>query len=727
MIQRRWRLKVGSAAYVDVHPRYNSSFSDVQELQDEQMFFRRKLAGELTFQRADFDLIHAASFETEFLCVLQELVGGTWVSVPVVGKFYKTDFTLIDTDNKIISVTLTTFDEYEPVLNGMDFEYDLITLAPPTVDVNFVIQPVFQVVALQPNGSGVLNNFLGGVFFESTLIDTPTAGNLTIDYSFGLVGLYGVMMGVGEGIDPDISGEYVDEDNTPGDRKWRRKDGLYRIQIELIGPDFRNIVKRVSDNVTVYEGTLNDGFDDAVFTSTTSSDTTVFRNFSIYARLLMRSDTVAGDPTGVIDIPDPDIVSDHGNYTKVIGIGNSDPATYGTPWQDVISVSDNHSTTAERWGKFASDSFLFANEYFVSPTNDNQDSTYPISRSEWQQASCWWNYDDVLRTFQESAALAVTVVGYKLSDVINSLLTAIGATCDHQDDSTYSDFLYSVSNTIRTDRMVPVITPKSNVLVGQYDQPAQKAPIRLREVLELTKWFYNAYWYIFESRFIIEHRHFFDNGLSYGGANVGADLTALLEPRTGLTWGYRTSKYRYEKERLPNRIESKWMDDVSRPFEGYPIQVNSVYVNKGSVEQRQITKFTSDIDFFNVAASDISTSGFVFFDCMEDGADLNVPFLEITLSADETYKLQNGYAAFVFAHENYHRHGLPAPDVTLNRVDITATTTIRSKVQEIVISLSDEINPYELIETNLGQGRAKKIDQNLSGKDYKITIMHDTQ
>lgn len=725
MIQRRWRLKIGSANYVDVNPRYNSEFSDIQEVENGEMFYRRRLDGELTFQRTDFELLHAAPFQTEFRCILQEIVGGVWTTIPVVGRFFKTDFSIIDEDNKTIVVKLKTFDVYEKILEKMDYEFDLITIAPPTVDVNFVIQPIFQVIAIQPDGSAVMNNFLGGIFFETTLIDTPTPGNLTVDYYFGYVGNFGVMMGVGEGIDPDVSGEYVDEDNNPADRKWRRKDGIYRIQVEILGADFRQIIKRVSDNVTVYTGTLNAGFDTAIFTSVTTTDTTVFRNFAIYARVLTRTDIIDATPT--FDIPVPDIVSDHGNYTKVLGIGNSDPAAYGTAWQDTIYARDDHSTTAERWGKFSSTSFLFANEYFVSPTGDNQDSIYPISRSEWTEASCWWEYDAVLRAFQESGAFPVTVVGYKLADVINSLLTEIGATVVHQDDPSYSDFLYAATNAIRGSRLVPVITPKSNVLIGEYDQPAQKAPIRLREVFDLLKIFHNAYWYILETKLIVEHRHYFDNGKSYTTPGVGVDLTTSLEPRTGLPWSYRTSSYKYDKDRLAERLEFKWMDNVSKPFEGYPIQVNSDYVNRGQVEQKQLTRFTSDIDFFNVAASDISKEGFVLFECDEDGADLNVPFLEITVDTDETYKLQNGYASFLHAHETYHKHGLPATDVNLNRQDITATTTIRTKNQELEIALGSDVDPYELITSNLGNAKIESIEQNLSSKSLKLRLKLDTE
>jgi len=667
----------------------------------------------------------AQPLEMEFRILLQELSGGTWTSLDV-AKFFKTDFELVDIDNKTIVVTPKSFDSYEKLLAGISREYDLITLAPPTVDVNFYIQPIFQVVALPPSGTAVMNNFLGGVFFETELIDTPTPGNLTTDYNFGYVGSFGVMVGVGEGISPDVAGEYVDEDNDPTDRKYRRKDGLYRLESEIIGIDFRWVIKRVSDNVTVYTGTLNDGFDTAIFTSTTTTDTTVFRNVAVYARLLLRKDTIAGHPATVVDIPDPDIVSDHGNYTKVVAIGNTDPAAYGTGWQDVISVLDGHSTTPDRWGKFAATSFLFGGEYFTSPTGSNQDSIYPISRSEWTGAAVWWNYDSVLREFQESAALQVTTVGYKLSDVIDSLLGAIGATLTHQDDPTYSDFLYGTSNPIRGGRLVPVITPKSNVLVGQYDQPAQKAPIRLREVLDLLRDFYNAYWHISESNFIIEHRHYYDNGKSYTGAGIGIDLTAALEPRTGKPWSYRTSNYKYDKEALPSRIESKWMDNVSQAFEGYAIDINSPYVNIEDIAQKRISRFTSDIDFFNVAASDISKEGFVLFDCVEDGTDLNVPFLEIEVSADERYKLQNGYASFLHAHPQYHKHGLPAESVNMNRQDITATTTIRAINQELEISVGSEVDPYLLITSTLGNAKVERIEKNLSSGSLKIQLKHDT-
>lgn len=739
VLQYRIRLKVGSAAYVDVHPRRAGEDSTiVTEAEKGEMYYRKKLNMKLTFQRSEYDLIDAAAFDTEFRILLQENIGGVWTSLNV-ARFWKTDCTF-DVDNKTIEVTPTTFDVYEKVLEGMEKEFNLISLEPPTVSVNYVRQATLQVYF---PGSSYVNSYLDGVWFEepvSAFQTTPAPGDpydttnhlaMLNTYGFGVYAPSGVfdwarVVIPGSGLTINVAGVYLSDaysvDGIPNG-SYTREDGVYTIQAFNTSPG--NITWRITLNsgpTVVYAspevpspnffyGQAPHTTPSLTFTSLTSSQTVQGYLFLPYVRLLTNKETVSGDATVLLPT---DNQFPNGNFLRALPISTAN-----------IEVSATSSTTPTRWGKVSEDAIYNIGQYFVKPTLT--ETLMPVLSTTWTAASAWFWLDTTLRDLQQEASEAITLKDcYKLSDVINKLLSTIGATVGHADDSTYSDFLYAATNAIRGSRLVPVITPKSNVLIGEYDQPAMKAPIRLREVLDLLRDFHNAYWHISESKFRIEHRHYYDNGKSYTTPGVGIDLTTQLEPRTGLPWSYRTSNYKYDKEKLPERIESKWMDRVSQPFEGYAIQVNSAYVNRGNIQQKQIPKFTSDIDFFNVAASDISKDGFVFFECELDGTDLNVPFLEITVDTDESYKLQNGYASFLYAHETYHKHGLPATSVNLNRQDITATTTIRTKSQELEIAVGSAIDEYKLITASLGNGKIERIEQNLSSKSLKLQIKHDT-
>lgn len=750
MLKYRFRLKIGSAAYVDCHPRWSGNdTSIVTEQGENEMYYRDKLAAKLTFQRSDFDAIHAAPFETEFRVLLQEFISGSWTSLNV-AKFFKTDFELVDEDNKTIVVSPITFDVYEKVLEGMDKEYDLIALAPPTVSVNYLRQAILQIYL---PGASYIANFTDGVYWELPVTPfntTPPPGGtddgthhdaMLNDYGFGIGRGFSApddglpnyaRVVIPGGI--DVSGvyqarTYTDINGTPQitqtpSSSYLRLDGLYAIVEDSAQPvgSVKYYIRRVSDNVDLYEtpvfstpyspfGQPPHSSPNATFEGLFSANTCEAYQFMPYVRLLTNKDMVGSDST--VELPDDDPFSP-GVFTHALPIETLN-----------FEYGYESSTTPSRWGKVSEDAIYFGGEYFVKPTST--ETLMPVAATTWTAAFAWFWFDNDLRDLQVAASDAITLKDcYKFSDVINTLLTTIGATVGHDDDPAYSDFLYATSNAIRGSRLVPVITPKSNVLVGEYDQPAQKAPIRLRELLDLARDFWNAYWHISETKFKVEHRHYYDNGKSYTTPGIGIDLTTALEPRTGLPWSYRTSNYKYDKERLPSRFEFKWMDNVSKPFEGYPIDINSTYVNRGSVEQKRLSRFTSDIDFFNVAASDIDKNGFVLFECEEDGDELNVPFVEITVDTDETYKLQNGYASYLYAHETYWRHGLPATDVNLNRQDITATTTIRTKNQDLEIAVGSDVDEYLLITSKLGNAKIAKIEKNLSSKSLKITLKHDT-
>ena len=264
------------------------------------------------------------------------------------------------------------------------------------------------------------------------------------------------------------------------------------------------------------------------------------------------------------------------------------------------------------------------------------------------------------------------------------------------------------------------------MVVGDYDQPAQKAPIKLSEVFALLWYFHKCKWYIDDSnRLRIEHIHFFKNGLSYDSQQIGANLTTQLEPKTGKAWGYWQNKYKFDKSKLPERFEFSWMDDTSVPFDGFPIDIRSLFVEKGNIENWTIGRFTSDVDFIQSNPAEISKEGFVFFEATESSGTYSLPFVELTVG-DETFKVQNGYAAFMHAHPQYHKYALPATDITINEEDTTATTTIRTKQQEVEFA-SVEPDPMQLITTGLGTGEIEGMEITLSNGTIKIQVAHDTE
>lgn len=736
----RFRLKIGSAAYYTAHPIPDKTWKIQTATDPGEMYFRPKFSGSLIFHGADYDAINSAAFDTEFRILVQEQVGATFQSIQPVLRFYKTDCDF-DADKSQVRVTPQNVDAYREILAGMNKEFNLIDLAPPTVTVNYRKQGVLQVYL---PGSEYIMNYQDGLFWEIpvTVFQTTPQNDGTIDFANHLAMLndYGFGQGTngvtedyarlvisGNGLNPDVSGVY--KSSVYGDNgaatpiSYEREDGVYLIDSYTSSPGNTKIrIKRASDSVSVYEseehpsgwwivGQPPHTTPNVTFRSLTSTSTCQAYGFYPYVRLLTTKTTVLGNATTLL--PDDDPFS-KGVFTHALPIDTLN-----------FKYSAAASTTPTRWGKVSNDSLYFGGQYFTKPTGQNY---MPLLQTTWTAASAWFYLDSDLRDLMQDAGEDVTCKdAYLVSDVIKSLLAAVGTNALHGNTSSFSEFFYgSAANDIRGVPKYAIIVPKSNILNGNYQTPAKKAMIRLSEVLQLLRNFHNTYWYVTgENKFRLEHYQYFHDGNSYAGANVGTSLLGLINPQANLPWSHGTAKWQYEKQDLPERYEFGWMDDVSAPFEGYPININSGYVDKGKVEDKKISRFTSDIDYLHVSSSSVSTEGFVFLECSINEVSYDVPFVDITVSADETYRLQNGWASFLYAHENYWRHGLPATDVNLNGQDITATSVLRTKTQTVEIPRIANFDHYELVESSLGDGRIESSEFDLESGFRAMKIRLD--
>lgn len=714
--------------FTTVTPVIGDGVSKVTRKVDGQEFYREEITGELIFLRDDYTLIAGTSIEKKINLNWEKLDSdGNWATY-YDGYFTKADcsFEIDECGEGICRVTPDTDDKYDNILSGLDKEFNLIDLAPPTTTLNIVRQPIIQVYLYKAD---YVNNYLNGTFWEQEVTQaTASTSDLENVYHFANIGKKVFIPGTGEGLTPDVSGEY--DEVSPGALNYLRTDGKYRLTYRTISP-LDAIIKDEASDAVVYEGVLGEGlFADAPaggFAQDAFAGGTTFTSVvdptsqvqaiatAIFVRLLTNQDTVDGNPTE--DIPASDIVEANANYTKVIGL---DAGTF--------HVSDANNETGSKYGKFDSAALHFAGDYFDVPTLAGDPTIYPVSSSNWLNASYWIEFDATMKARQEDAGDDIVLRDcYKLADALDAILDALDISIRHNETSTYSDFLYGTSNAIRGAVKVPMIAPKSNVVIGEYDQAAKKAPITLADILQLLwaalrcKWHINS-----QGQFIVEHISYYENGGTYTGTTVGADLTTLIDPQTGKNWGWAANRWTYEKENMPERYEFGWMDDVSVPFEGYPIVVRSEFVQKGKVEKEQVALFTSDIDFILTQPVDISKEGFCFFEASQSGNDYLLPFVDITLPDGTEYKLQNGYAAFVYLHPNYHRYGLPASLITLNEADTTALSITRRKIQELGFPIFTQAEPMNLITTGLGSGKVLEIEENVNGEYTKNRIAHDT-
>lgn len=711
----RWTIYTDE--FRDVKPVYEGDLSIQSSREGGEMFFRSRLSGEITFVRGDFDYLLTNVGMSDKVEVSVEEFTGTW-DLLWKGYFYRSD-SVIDEDNRTWTVTPDPLDDYDNVMAAMDREFDLVRLDVPRTQVRFLQQPVIQVYLL---GANYLTNYIGSTHWEQPLaIEPPLQFDLEYTYFFAPSGVY-IIAGDDSVLDPDISGQYI---YTGGSPPIFRDDGVYAMRLNPLvsSPDIQWEVYEVASGTVVYRKALNaalnipaDSFtpNPAPFESLTSSSECHVFFLNIWARILTNEATVDGDPTD--PLPSSDIVEEAYNYTRVLSY-------------EAVSViaSSLHQANAGRWGKFADDSLHFAGEYFVRPTAASG-TLYPLNRSDWTQFSAWLYISaDMQQVLIDGATERIIRDAYKVSDVLKYLLAEIDPLVAHDDGAAYSDFFYSGDNDIRAIRSRLAITPKSNVLKGDYDKPAQRAPIKLGDVMNLLKNAYRVYWHIASNKLILEHVHYYENGLSYTTPGAGEDITTALEPKTGKAWGWRGRRYKYEKEAMPEGFRFAWMDQVSFPFSGYSLDMLSPFIQRGQFEDVNLGNFTSDLAYGLVQPASLSPDGFYLFDADEETGGLFVPTVEVVVSAEEEYYLQNGYACMLYLHDKYHRWALPAPDIRINGAEDEAETVRRAKIQEEQLPAPDGLNPMQLITTAIGTGEIRETTLNISSRSLKITVAHDTE
>lgn len=716
------------APYI-VHPNYKDDLAKEYELETNQRFYRAKLSGKLSFIRDDYDYINNKPFDTTFLLLIEKSNDGgkTWTSY-YSGQFMKTDCTFIDYDKKV-TVQPDTIDEYNDVLAGLEKEYNLITLAPAIQRITINKRPLIQIYV---PGDSIVSCFLGGTNWEQDANATTDQNALVRTYHFALCNILKEIQITSHGSPAVISGLYTGRmatGATPGvftGNLYPELNVNYYIFISqqtIDGTPFGIAlveIRRRSDDVAMfrYQKATTAPFDTLEFdltavegsgaTGTMHAD---MKSYNIYARYLVDVNKIGDLDT--YQLPTDDIVDNNRNYRRAIGYAI-----------DVAFISNNFSDTPTEWG------LADNGKYFAPPYSIYGQTFYPIARSTWRYASLWFGFYLMDWILEEQARKAYTLRdAFPVASCISVLLNQIAPGIKHEATAEYSQFLYGSSNPISGLTFRLLVSQKTNIINGEYQQPAQKAPTTLQQFTNMLRDCFKCYWYIDGGKFKIEHIQFFKNGGSYGGgAIISRDLTKEINLRNGLPWAFNTSEYSFDKVDLAERYQFEWMDDVTTPFEGLPIQVISKYVTPGKIEEINISNFTSDIDMMLLNPGNMSSDGFALFAAVppQTGTQWILPFTRQTINGVE-YFLQNGYLAFINLQSPYWMYDLPARRVSVNGSEVYAYGIERKKKQTFSFPATDDPNPMQLIKTYIGNGQVDKLSVNLHSRSIKATLKYDTE
>lgn len=707
-----------------VNPNYKQDLSKEYEMESGQQFFRAKLSGKISFLREDYDWLDAQAFSTEFILLLEESLDGgkTWTEY-YKGKFMKTDCTW-DEDNKKCEVQPEIYDQYNDVLAGLDKEYNVIQLSPETVSLTIMKRPLIQVYV---PGDDVISCFLGGTYWEQEVTEAISdTERLYREFYFAQASKLVEIQVTGISGAPNTynglyTGKIVDGDAAQGIEfegnfyatgktmyihyeKWTGSAGgfvFYNFYEQTNG----KLLYTLQTNSPIGTKTITIPNNNGAAAGSLSFD---MRYYNVWMRYLLDVDKIVDLTT--YDIPTNDIVSDNRNYRKCIGYAF-----------DLAQISRNFSTEPTEYGRTSN------NDYYAPPYSIFSDKFFPISRSTWGRASLWFAFYTMDWIVEEQGRKAFVLKdAYKLSSVINVLLQQF-STVTHEATAECSQFLYGSYNPITSQRFTLLLTQKTNILHGEYDQPAQKAQTTLGTILNALRDIYRCYWYIENGKLKIEHINYFRNGGTYGASpGIGADLTQLKNVTNGKTLGYLTSTYEFDKADMPERYQFAWMDDVTEAFEGYPIEIRSKYVTAGKIEEINISSMTTDIDYMMLNPSVISEDGFALFAAVSDAGTYKLPIVERSVNGADL-RLQNGYLSWITLQPNYYTYDLPAKDVTINGEETWVYQTSRKKKQKLKFPSVEDIDTSKLIKTYLGNGQIEKITVNLCSRMNEVTLKYDTE
>ena len=728
----RFFLQIGEdGTKQTVRPNYKDDLTLDYELETNQRFYRAKLSGKINFVRADYDIINDAPFDSEFFLYIEKSDDwGQTYNQYYKAKFMKTDCTFND-DDKLVTVQPETIDQYNDVLAGLEKEYNLIELAPQIEFLTIRKRPLIQIYV---PGDSIVSCFLGGTNWEQDANATTDQNALVRTYHFALCNILKEIQITPNGSPSAIGGLYTGRMKT-GANANNFEGNLYPelnvdyyiyISQQIIeGSPFGGVIveirKRSDDTVMFrYSKATTSPFDTLEFDLTAVEGSGAsgtmhadMKSYNIYARYLVDVDKI--DDLDTYPLSSDDIVDNNRNYRRAIGYAI-----------DVAFISNNFSDTPTEWG------LADSGKYFEPPYSIFGQTFYPIARSTWRYASLWFGFYLMDWILEEKARKAYTLRdAFTLSSCINVLLKEFAPGITHEATPEYSQFLYNKNNPISGRSFKLLISQKSNIINGEYKTPAQKAPITLQQIMTMLRDIYKCYWYIEDGKFKIEQVSWFRNGGSYGyNPIIDYDLTQLENVRNGKKLAFATSEYSFDKVDMPERYQFEWMDDVTTPFEGLPIEITSKYVTAGKIEEINISNFTSDIDLMLLNPGAISLDGFALFAAVmpSGGGQLELPFTRQTVDGVE-YFLQNGYLAFINIQPTYWVYDMPARNFKINNSRYYALGGLeRKKKQTLNFPAGDtDPNPMQLIKTYIGNGQVDKLSVNLCSRNIKATLKYDTE
>ena len=599
-----------------------------------QMFFREVLDTDLHFVGFEADVIQAYGVEDKFMVICERwnYSNSSWV------VYHSDTFGFTDCSFDLAAHSckpkLTPLDNYNRLLARYSDEYDLIKLKPAIIQINTFLRPIIE---LYEKGSSVITRFLGGTYWETeinspidddtVLTNTEHFNALSIDPSWAYID---VTFNGDYGSDNYPSGRYLyDASNNyyylrEGDVFWTFSPAVdpilgYTLTLSRNGSPVLINGFPVSIQPNGYSGAADLPLDiatsQAIFFLTpdpvsgtylyAAVGAAFFSPYVIYGRVVGNKDIMFGQTA--FDLPQDDFAVDSPSYKKCAPLTKSLAKLY---------LSVDSSSTPTIYGIKGNPDEYYTNGNLPIEGGLHGVRPMPVGKYEWGEGSFWFNYPDNYVALEIDSRYQ-----YKLRDcftigaAIRALLAVIDPSITFEDTTTHSVFLYGTPAMKGGYWWKLAITPKSNVLKGDYDQAAQKAPVTFEELMGMLRDLYGLYWYIDDDRYLhIEHLTWFLNGGSYdsyqGSVQLDLTNTTVKDAFNKKMTGYWQEAYEFNMSEAARRLELTYAEKGTEFFEGLSVDVLNSYLREASTNSKSISNFTADLDLMRIEPDRYSSDGF---------------------------------------------------------------------------------------------------------------------
>ena len=742
-------LKQNEIIYVltKVTPHYKTMSKKLSR-ENDQEFFRTTLDGKISLVGDDFEVISRAGIETQFVFLIYKRDNDKWFEY-FKGRFAKTDCKF-DLSKKVCELKLTAEDEYSAVMDGYEKSFNIVKLTPEIERISLYKRPLIQVYI---KGASTIANFVGGTYWESDVDEAvDKEEDLLKKYHFAYNKSFNEFNPTGFGSMTESEVKEFKMAFVGTKLKYYSEDGKYYLNISFLGnigaaSYYGMFMYRTSDDELLYWSAPNysvnsgDILDPAeigkgyieygpdkwlLYAADGSGKTITFEGlvYHTYQRLLCDVESYQSGDTTVNTFPVPidDFVSDNRNYKRCVDFLGGNVVCSAKSVEEATRFGIND------YGRYFTDNFTIPYGGFNRPM--------PVSSSYWGNSGIWFFYgeDYAYPIFEEKVRKKYTLKNaYSVASMIKAILAKIDPTIKHEATEDYSQFLYSENAPLpNMDRFYVYLTPKSNMLKGDYDQAAQKGDISLKGIMDMLWKCFRCLWFIDNGKLRIEHISYFYKGRDYSDSEgtVQLDFTKEKDLFNRKNADFFQSEIEYNKSDLGASYTFKWMDTCTEPFNEATIDIQSNYVQKDKTEEVTVDQFSPDVDYMLLNPGDFSSDGFALLCPLRSTTgEYKLPIVYLQGLYDESGNkydvyVQNGCASWPYLLSRFHIYNLPAAKVKCDIFPISARSIMRSMSHTIKGPLKNDINPLELVRTNIGLGTVENVSVNIDTRMTTIELSY---